>query len=40
MGDGRQIVLGKFIGGQFYMEGKWLDHGKGRGVSQMPLPVI
>ena len=25
MADGEQIVLGKFIEGLLYMEGKWLD---------------
>ena len=40
MADGAQIVLSKFIGGLLYMDGWWLDHGKGRGVSQMHFPVI
>ena len=39
MADWGQIVLGKFIGLLFYMEGQLLDHGKGRGVSQMHFPV-
>ena len=39
MADGGQIVLGKFVGGLFYME-DYLDHGKGSGVSQMHFPVI
>ena len=33
-------VLGKFIGGLFYMEGEELDHGKGRGVSKIHFPAI
>ena len=40
MEDGGQIILGKFIGTLFYMQSYWLDHDKGRGVSQMHFPVI
>ena len=40
MAVGEQIVLSKFIGGLFYMEGYGLGHGKSRGVLQMHFPLM